>query len=151
LAATARDLIRFARLHLDEGEMAPGHRLLSVEGVRAMQRHHATFPWCPGIEGIGLGWRLQRWGDLDVVGHDGANMGQFAQLRIVPARRFAVALLSNSAWGEALWDEVVGTLAPDLMGVARRPSPAPSRSTKTSRLPATTGATYGPGLSWTLR
>jgi hypothetical protein len=74
------------------------------------------------MEGIGLGWRLQHWEELSVVGHDGANMGQFAHLRLVPQRRFAVAFVSNSVRGEALWEQLAATLAQDVLGLHTRPS-----------------------------
>jgi hypothetical protein len=49
---------------------------------------------------IGLGWRLSRWGNRTIVGHDGDTIGQSAYLRIDPEAGIAACLLTNSAESE---------------------------------------------------
>ena len=85
ITATAGDLLTFARLHLDGGVTADGKRLLSESSAAAMQSACAAIPEfsAPG-SAIGLGWRLSRWGNRTIVGHDGDTIGQSAYLRIDP-------------------------------------------------------------------
>jgi Beta-lactamase len=54
---------------------------------------------------IGLGWRLSRWGNRTIVGHDGDTVGQSAYLRIDPEAGMAACLLTNSAESESLYRE----------------------------------------------
>ena len=49
--------------------------------------------------GRGLGWALDRRGDEPSIGHDGATNGFKASLRILPSRRFAIAMLTNGDHG----------------------------------------------------
>jgi CubicO group peptidase (beta-lactamase class C family) len=85
ITATPGDLLTFARLHLDGGITADGKRLLSEAAVTAMRSACAAIPEfsAPG-SAIGLGWRLSRWGNRTIVGHDGDTIGQSAYLRVDP-------------------------------------------------------------------
>jgi CubicO group peptidase (beta-lactamase class C family) len=129
ITATAGDLLTFARLHLDGGVTADGKRLLSEASAAAMQSACAAIPEfaAPGAA-IGLGWRLSRWGDRTVIGHDGDTVGQSAYLRIDPEAGVAACLLTNAAESEALYrelfDEVFGTLTGVTMPAPPRPAPA---------------------------
>ena len=117
-AATTGDLVAFARLHLENGAAPNGASILSPFAAQAMQHREAIVPGGQfGAHGTGLGWHLYSWGGLRVIGHDGVNMGHFTYLRIVPERRFAVVLLSNSVRGRALWIDVVCGLAKARLGV----------------------------------
>ena len=98
ITTTPGDLLTFARLHLDGGITADGKRLLSEAAVTAMRSACAAIPEfsAPG-SAIGLGWRLSRWGNRTIVGHDGDTIGQSAYLRIDPEAGIAACLLTNSA------------------------------------------------------
>ena len=118
IVSTVEDVLTFAQLHLDDGRPAFG-------GVaRAMRDAHAT-----GAEGSrGLAWHLFAWGGVDAVGHDGGTFGQLAFLRVVPERRFAYALLTNSYQAALvhrdLLREVVGErLGLDVPDVPSAPEP----------------------------
>jgi CubicO group peptidase (beta-lactamase class C family) len=127
ITATPGDLLTFARLHLDGGITADGKRLLSEAAVTAMQSACAAIPEfsAPG-SAIGLGWRLSRWGNRTIVGHDGDTIGQSAYLRIDREAGIAACLLTNSAESETLYREVFSEVFGDLTGVTMPPPPRPA-------------------------
>jgi len=90
-----------------------------------MQSPYAAIPEfsAPGAA-IGLGWRLSRWGDRTIIGHDGDTIGQSAYLRIDPEAGMAACLLTNSAESETLYREVFGEVFGTMPGVTL---PAPPR------------------------
>jgi CubicO group peptidase (beta-lactamase class C family) len=97
IAASIRDLLRYARFHLGDGAF-DGARLLSRESLDLMQT-----PLGPGggmgaldWEGVGVTWRLRRLGETRVVQHDGGVPGYASTLILVPARQFAIALVANT-------------------------------------------------------
>ncbi|MBT2382656.1 serine hydrolase [Streptomyces sp. ISL-11] len=131
LCATAADVVRLARMHLDGGTAPDGTRLLAPETVEAMRRCEADAPdkWTVSSDGWGLGWTLYDWDGVPGFGHDGATIGQYGYLRVVPGAGVAVALLTNGGGGHqlysALFRELLGELAgvrmPDSFGPAARP------------------------------
>jgi CubicO group peptidase (beta-lactamase class C family) len=130
ITAAAGDLLAFARLHLDGGVTAEGKRVISEASVAAMQLAVAVVPEfsVPG-SAVGLGWRLSRWGDRLIIGHDGDTIGQSAYLRLDPEAGVAACLLTNATESEALYrqvfSEVFGTLTGATMPEPPRPSAAP--------------------------
>ena len=127
ITATPGDLLTFARLHLDGGITADGKRLLSEAAVTAMRSACVAIPEfsAPG-SAIGLGWRLSRWGNRTIAGHDGDTIGQSAYLRIDPEAGIAACLLTNSAESESLYREVFSEVFGDLTGVTMPPPPRPA-------------------------
>lgn len=124
--ATAADVVRFARLHLNDGQAADGTQVLSPASMRAMQQPEAEIPdrYTFG-NAWGLGWVLMDWDGERVIGHDGGTVGQSAFLRVCPQANLAVALLTNggqpSQVFRALYDEIFQELA----GVSVSPQPRP--------------------------
>jgi CubicO group peptidase (beta-lactamase class C family) len=127
ITTTAGDLLTFARLHLDGGVTADGKRLLSEASATAMQSARAAIGefTAPG-SAIGLGWRLSRWGDRTVIGHDGDTVGQSAYLRIDPEAGLAACLLTNAAESEELYREVFGEVFGGLTGATMPAPPRPA-------------------------
>jgi CubicO group peptidase (beta-lactamase class C family) len=128
ITATAGDLLAFARLHLADGILPDGKRILSEASVSAMQQPRAAIPdFAAPDAAIGLGWRLGTWGGRAIFGHDGDTVGQSAYLRIDPEAQLAACLLTNAAESEslfrALFDEVFG----ELVGVTMPAVPRPAR------------------------
>lgn len=118
LAMTARDLVAFAKMHLDGGLAADGTRVLSEESVRAMQERQITLPRLTGMgEAWGLGWEIFVEGAPTVIGHDGGTIGQSAFLRVVPEAGLVVALLTNGGEVMGLFGDVVKTIVKDVAGV----------------------------------
>ncbi|MCX2948144.1 serine hydrolase domain-containing protein [Lentzea sp. NEAU-D7] len=92
-AMSARELLLFVRLHLDDPRLA----VLRETEVEAVPDFGS------GVVGWGLGWMLHRDG---VVGHTGVAKGHKAFLRVAPDFGTAVAVLTNSADSEPLAHEV---------------------------------------------
>ncbi|WP_326636651.1 hypothetical protein OG884_24710 [Streptosporangium sp. NBC_01755] len=66
------DLLRFGLAH------AGGTSALPAEALAA--GHRPTAPW-PGADGYGIGWGVQRHGDLSIAFH-GGSMGGVARRRL---------------------------------------------------------------------
>jgi len=114
--APAAELLAFARSHLADGRGPSGTEVLARAAVEEMQRPDVETP-VPG-EKQALGWTVRRWGDLTCLGQDADTFGQRAFLRVVPERRFALCVLTNSPTGGPMGQELVDRLATDLLDVA---------------------------------
>jgi len=123
--SSASDLIRFARLHLDEGIAASGERLLSAASVAAMQECLVRPLDARTADGWGLGWMLLDWDGTRVIGHDGGSVGITAFLRIVPSTGTAIALMHNGGDGTGLYRALLTELLSELHGIAPTPIEQP--------------------------
>lgn len=124
----ARDVVTFARLHLDGGTAADGTRVLSEQSAAAMLEPQVEVP-DPFTLGShwGLGWILMEWGGRRVYGHDGGTLGQAAFLRVLPDRRLSVALCTNGGRAPRdLFDDLYGEIFPALGGVSLPLRPEPT-------------------------
>lgn len=124
--AAARDLIKFARMHLAGGKAPDGTRVLSQASVTAMQQTQVDLPGLAGAAHWGLGWMLFDWGGQRVIGHDGGTIGQFSFLRIHPASGLTVALLTNGGNAQALSRRILGEVFGELAGIALPPLEEPT-------------------------
>jgi CubicO group peptidase (beta-lactamase class C family) len=126
LAMRPRDLLKFARMHMNGGTAADGTAVLSPATVKAMQRQQVELPPL-GMMGSawGLGWEIFHWPDGTLIGHDGGTIGQSAFLRIAPDHDLAIALLTNGGNPIALYTEIFGHLLRELAGVELPPQPQP--------------------------
>lgn len=115
-AATSKDLLRFVKMHLSGGRAA-GKRFLKRASVEAMQQPQVERPRSSMGGAMGLGWVLSDWDGERVVGHGGGTVGQLSFLQVLPDRPFAVALLTNSRGGSALWRDLGGWVFSELAGV----------------------------------
>ena len=124
LAMRPRDLVAFARMHMDGGVAADGQAVLSAASVEAMRQPHVELPRL-GLMGTswGLGWEIYEWPGGTVLGHDGGTIGQAAFLRVVPERGVAIALLTNGGNPIALYTEVFGHLLRELAAIEMPPLP----------------------------
>ncbi|MBY8887546.1 beta-lactamase family protein [Streptomyces sp. PTM05] len=122
--ATAGDVARFARMHLADGTAPDGTRLLGAASVAAMRHREADVPdkWTVSADGWGLGWTLYDWSGTPGFGHDGASIGQYGFLRVVPRAGVALVLLTNGGDARRLYEELFGELLDELAGV-RMPEP----------------------------
>jgi CubicO group peptidase (beta-lactamase class C family) len=122
--ASAGDVIRLARMHLDGGTAPDGTRVLAADTVAAMQRRVIDVPdkWTVSADGWGLGWTLYDWDGVPGFGHDGASIGQYGYLRVVPGAGVAVALLTNGGGARQLYATLLRELLGELAGV-RMPDP----------------------------
>ncbi|HEU5035968.1 MAG TPA: serine hydrolase domain-containing protein [Nocardioides sp.] len=126
LVASAGDVLRFALLHLDGGVAADGTRLLSADLVAAAQEPQIALVDDTVLgEAWGLGWILDHFGDVAVIGHDGNSLGQNAFLRIAPEQRFGFCLQTNVESALSMYREFAAWLFGERLGVAPRQDPAP--------------------------
>jgi CubicO group peptidase (beta-lactamase class C family) len=122
LAMRARDLLTFARMHLNGGA-----DVLSEDSVRAMQDVQVEVPKLAVMgDTWGLGWELFHYPQGTVIGHDGGTIGQSAFLRLVPEHGVAVALLTNGGNPLELYREVVGHVLRELTGIELPAMPQPA-------------------------
>jgi CubicO group peptidase (beta-lactamase class C family) len=117
--ATAGDVVRLAQMHLNGGLAQDGTRVLSEETVTLMQQRVVESPdkWTVSADGWGLGWTLYDWDGVQGYGHDGASIGQYGYLRVVPSAGVAVALLTNGGGARELYAALYRELLADLAGV----------------------------------
>lgn len=117
--ATAGDLARLARMHLAGGVAEDGTRILSEQAVALMQRRVVDCPdkWTVSSDGWGLGWTLYDWNGVQGYGHDGASIGQYGYLRVVPSAGVAVALLTNGGGAREVYAALYRELLAELAGV----------------------------------
>ncbi len=100
LAASARDLIRWAALHLGRGALGSSTRLLSRESASALQTPQQTIPGTPawpalGFASYGYGFELSHYRGEPLVSHGGGMDGFVAHFSFMPRRGAAVVVLSN--------------------------------------------------------
>ena len=118
VVASAGDVLEFVRLHLDGGMAPDGTRLLDAGLAASMLEQQVELVDDSVLgKGWGLGWILDRWGDVTVIGHDGGTIGQSAFLRVVPEAGLVVALLTNGGDVMGLFGDVVKTIVKDVAGV----------------------------------
>lgn len=126
LAMRPRDLVAFAKMHLDGGVAADGTRVLSEESVREMQRTQVDLPPLTGMgDAWGLGWEILLEGENRVIGHDGGTIGQSAFLRVLPGTGLVVAMLTNGGDVMGLFDDVVKRIVKDAAGIELHGFPKP--------------------------
>ncbi len=98
LLSTVGDMLRFARLHLEDPSLA------DLRAPQATVRIHGWLDaWC-------LGWAQFDWDDGPVWGWDGVISGQRSVLRLMPERDGAVVLLTNGSTGRAAGRSLFGEL-----------------------------------------
>ncbi|MEV0617285.1 serine hydrolase domain-containing protein [Nonomuraea sp. NPDC050404] len=124
IITSAGDMARLAQMHLAGGTAPDGTRVLSAEAVAAMRRRETDVPdkWTVSADGWGLGWTLYDWDGAPGFGHDGAAIGQYGYLRVVPEAGVALVLLTNGGGARRLYADLFGELLAELTGI-RLPAP----------------------------
>ncbi|MCO1655646.1 serine hydrolase domain-containing protein [Pseudonocardia humida] len=128
LAMRPRDLVAFARMHLDDGRAADGTAVLAPGTAARMHAGEVALPDL-GLMGTSWGLGFERFDTPTgvLVGHDGNTIGQAAFLRVVPAAGVAVALLTNGGDAVSLYRDAVGHVLAALADVDLPALPAPPR------------------------
>lgn len=91
ICSSANDLVRFARLHLNDG-ILDGVRIISAESARAMRK--LTGVRSEG-QGTGIGWGVGKDHGRACVSHTGGMPGVATALRIYPEDDLAIVVLTN--------------------------------------------------------
>ena len=124
VVSTAGDVLAFVRFHLDGGVAADGTRLLDAGLVADMLERQVELVDDSVIgQAWGLGWILDHWGDVAVIGHDGNSIGQNAFMRVAPAERFGFCLLTNTESALGMYRELADWLFGQRLGTGPRPDP----------------------------
>ena len=99
--STTRDVLRYARMHVeaDRPGAGPGRpSLLKPASIRAMQEPAVKVP---GLElSMGRSWFVQDIEGLRVISHNGDTLGQHTAFVAVPERGFALILMLNAQPGQ---------------------------------------------------
>lgn len=98
------DLLNYAKFHLGDGTAPNGERILSkasLEMMRTTQLHKQSTD-----DDIGIGWHLRNVGNLRVAAHGGTLAGHILLLEIIPEKKFAIGILTNSINGWRLIQDV---------------------------------------------
>ena len=121
-SASVRDQLAWAKFHLGDGS-----GVLSQATLDRMKE--PTFPLGGGALGdhVAVSWLLKDVEGVRFVGHGGSTNGQLSAFQMVPARNFAVVVLTNSAPGGAqLHEALVKWTLERVLGVSE-PEPEPLR------------------------
>jgi hypothetical protein len=78
-----------------------------------------------GDSAMGLGWLLSTWEGERVLSHGGGTIGQLSFFNVLPDRRIAVVLLTNSGTGGLLYRDLGRYLFEELAGIT---PPAPPKA-----------------------
>lgn len=126
LSMRPRDLLAFARMHLDDGRAADGTQVLAPGTAARMHERQVDLPEL-GLMGSSWGLGFERFDTPagTIIGHDGNTIGQAAFLRMIPEAGLAVALLTNGGDVFSLYRDVVGHVLAELseFGLSALPSP----------------------------
>lgn len=95
VVSTARDLLKYARFHMSNGEK----NVIKGKSLRAMRVAQVD----TGPRGtMGITWFIRDEGKFKVYAHGGATNGQQAYFFFIPEKDFACAILTNSDDGGIL-------------------------------------------------
>ena len=127
IVATAEHLIRFAQMHINDGEL-DGVRILSAESAQLMRTPYID----AGAEyrTYGQGWCIWDYPEFKTVEHGGATMGFRAHLTTIPERGFAIATLTNADSGSSAIQDLEAWAFDHYLGVAR---PKPDTTTRSKK------------------
>ena len=117
IISTVDDLLSFAQMHMNGGKLAD-RQVLSAASATAMQEKQTIAGnWA---DEWGIGWDI-RWVDGEkLFGHGGTTNGFQARLTAVPGRDYAIAMLTNSGRGAALYNAVEKWALADNLGMDLR-------------------------------
>jgi CubicO group peptidase (beta-lactamase class C family) len=110
LISTVTDQLRYARLHLGEGGSL-------LRPATLAEMHTPRVPAANG-EQLGVTWFMRDLGGVRALRHGGATKGQCATLELVPARGFALSVLTNSDRGSELHQAVARWAFGHYLGLA---------------------------------
>jgi len=95
IAASVRELLRYARFQLGDGTGANGERVLTPQSLEAMRQPLVPSTGLPD-RAVGLAWHIGPGN----INHSGGTLGQRAFLVISPEHRVALATLANAPVGD---------------------------------------------------
>ena len=136
VVTSIRELLRFAQLHLNDGEL-DGLRLLPAMAARAM--HEPITEAGDFHRHYGLGWCVHDYPEFRTISHGGATRGFRANLTVIPDRDFAIAILTNGEAGSRAIQEIEAWALDHYLDFAR---PVPARVKVSGEKLAAVAGTY---------
>lgn len=103
IISTVDDLLGFAEMHMSGGKSGD-RQVLSAASTAAMQEKQTTA--ANSADDWGIGWDIRWAGGEKLIGHGGTTNGFQARLTAVPDRGYAIAILTNSGRGSAVYGAV---------------------------------------------
>jgi CubicO group peptidase (beta-lactamase class C family) len=98
--STTRDVIRYARFHMDRGTLTGAANVVSPESLARMQEPAVGIP---GLSlQMGMNWFVQDVDGLRAFFHNGDTLGQHTELVAIPEQGFALVVLTNGQGGGGL-------------------------------------------------
>ncbi len=119
-------MLKYAAFHMGDGTSAKGERVLAAATLQRMRS--PIVPKAGSDLTMGLTWHLGKAGNFEFAEHGGGTNGQISHLRLVPSRRFALAIVTNSGAGSNLNAAVLRAVMDTYFGV---PDLLPERITVT--------------------
>jgi CubicO group peptidase (beta-lactamase class C family) len=122
--ATLTDVLRFAAVHLDDSSLA---------SLRAEHGEISIYGW---FDAWCLGWARFDWEGGPVWGWDGLISGERSVLRIMPEHHAAIALMTNSDGGRAMYRSLFPEVMQSLFAIGVPPlrlDPSPGVADDLSR------------------
>ena len=143
LSMPPRDLLAFAKMHLNDGKADDGTVVLSPESVRAMRDRQVELPKLEMLgDAWGLGWEIMDTDLGTMIGHDGNTIGQASFLRVLPEHGIAISLLTNGGNVYPLYREIFAHVLGELGGPGVQGASAPPENPERIDASAFVG-TYG--------
>ncbi|MBV9358291.1 MAG: beta-lactamase family protein, partial [Chloroflexi bacterium] len=150
LVASVREMLRYARLWLNDGVSPDGVRLLSPAALDAIGTEQAKGP--ADLVSFGLGWGLGRISSVTAWAHDGSTLGQNARLWVVRDNDVAFCVLTNAVDGSPVLGAVTAWSLQNVLGIDFAPPPPPTPlALSQAALTEYAGAYENPGETrWTV-
>jgi CubicO group peptidase (beta-lactamase class C family) len=93
LTMSAEDFGHYLIAQLNDGNYH-GVSVLSPSGIAEL--HHPDIPMPDSTDFYGMGWEVQQYQDVQVIGHNGAVPGFTTGMFLVPEKNQAIALVMNT-------------------------------------------------------
>jgi len=122
LMLSPKELLVFARSFFPNMRGNSDQNLLLPGTIDDMLKPVIDLSFTSNVKAWGLGWTRFDWSGQNVPGHDGGTAGMLSQLRVVPEKNMAVALMSNGPGGGKIFRDIAGPLMTELADVTI-PSP----------------------------
>ncbi|MGA7673052.1 MAG: serine hydrolase [Nitrolancea sp.] len=114
IISNTSDLLRFARMHMNGGEI-DGQRVLSESATAVMQTPRARAGGWDNFWGVG--WDVRPIGSTTVIGHGGSISGFESLLTLIPEQQTAIVVLTNSGRGSLAYPGIERWLLGQVCGL----------------------------------